>query len=152
MWSNEPSPRTLSFSGYPLLVASFVVMIAGCPDGKKTYPVKGKFVWPDGSSAKELAGSGVAFQCPEQQVSSHGTIDEEGCFVLRYDKPGDGTVAGKHRILILLGVDDGGRKMQIVHPRYENYKTSGLEVTVEPTTNEFVLKVEPGAWMKRKKS
>jgi hypothetical protein len=134
-----------------LVVPLVLVTMAGCSSGKKMYPVRGKILWPDGSGAKELASCTVVFQCSQEQVSSQGQIDEEGGFVLDTYQANDGTVAGTHKVVLVMPFDDIGRKMQIVHPRYEKFDTSGLEVTVEPKDNEVVLKVEPGPWMKKQK-
>jgi hypothetical protein len=137
-----------------LSVPLFLVTTSGCSsDQKKTYPVKGKFVWPDGSSAKELAGGMVIFQCDEEQVSSKAPIDQEGGFVLGTYKLTDGTVAGKHKVAIVQPAADFGDHppLEVVHRRYESLDTSDLKVTVEPKPNDLVFKVMPGAWLKRSK-
>jgi hypothetical protein len=145
----SPSRRAFFLLAGPLLVAA----LAGCgSDRKKTYPVKGKFVWPDGSSARELAGCTVVFQCDQEQVSSQSIINAEGGFRLGYYKAADGTVAGKHKVVVMLPLDANERKMQIVHPRYESFSTTTLQAAVDPDKdNELVFTVEPGAWMKRQK-
>ncbi len=137
-----------------LAVPLLLLMAWGCSsDQKKTYPVKGKLVWPDGSSAKELSGGMVIFQCNAEQISSKGPIDQTGCFVLGTYTLIDGTVAGKHKVAIVQPVsdDENHSPLQVVHRRYESMETTDLEVTVEPKDNDIVLKVMPGAWMKRPK-
>ncbi len=137
-----------------LVVPLAVATAAGCrSDQKKTYPVRGKFVWPDGSNAKELAGGMVIFQCDEERISSKGPIDEEGGFVLGTYKLTDGTVAGKHKVAIAQPAADFGDHppLEVVHRRYEGMETTDLIVTVEPKANDLTLKVQPGAWMKRKR-
>lgn len=137
-----------------VLAASLALLtLAGCAAGKKTYPVKGKFVWPNGTAAKELAGGMVNFQCDAEQVSSKGPIGEDGSFVLGTYKLDDGTVAGVHKVAVVQPVADYGDNpsLQVVHRRYEEMATTDLKVTVEPKENVIELKVEPGAWMKKQK-
>ena len=152
MLSNQRGPA--SSNHLRLVMCVIVLATAGCrSDQKKTYPVQGKFVWPDGSSAKELAGGMVIFQCDAEQITSKAIIDQQGGFALGTYKLADGTVAGEHKIAIVQPVSesDNPAPLQVVDRRYEDPNTSDLIVTVEPKSNEVALKVEPGAWMKRRK-
>jgi hypothetical protein len=135
-----------------LAAAVALAAAAGCGDGKKTYPVAGRFVWQDGSPAKELSGGMVIFQCDGEQISSKGPIREDGTFVLGTYKLEDGTVAGKHKVSVVQPSADWGDNppLQVVHKKYEGMGTTDLEVTVEPKSNDVLLKVEPGAWMLKK--
>jgi hypothetical protein len=129
-------------------------MMGGCSSGQKpTYPVKGQLAWEDGSPAKELSGGMVIFQCDAEQMSARASIDPEGGFVLGTYTLSDGAVTGKHKVSIAQPAAETGeyRPLEIVDRRYESMGTTDLEVTIEPKRNDIVLKVSPGAWMKKKK-
>lgn len=145
---SNPASFTLLLLAVPLLLTT-----AGCnSDQKKTCPVRGKFVWPNGSVAKELSSGMVIFQCDAEEITSKASIDQDGGFILGTYKLTDGTVPGKHKVAVVQPVsdDDNHAPLQVVHRRYENPTTSDLVVTVEPRSNEIVLKVDPGAWMKKR--
>lgn len=137
----------------PTAVLVFLVSLAGCGSGKSTYPVAGRFVWPDGRPAKEMAGGMVIFQCDAEQINSKGLIGADGSFILGTYKADDGTVAGNHKVAVVQPVADYGDNpsLQVVHRRYEDVATTDLRVTVEPKKNDITLKVEPGTWMLKKK-
>jgi hypothetical protein len=132
-----------------------LVTVCGCnSDQKKTYPTKGKFVWEDGAAVKELSGGMVVFQCDAEAISAKGPIDDEGSFVVGTHTLDDGAVAGKHKVSIMQPADQNAseyRALQVVDRKYESMDTTDLEVTIEPKPNDLVLKVTPGAWMKRQK-
>ena len=121
---------------------------AGCNSGPKLYPVRGKVVYGDGSPMK---GGAVMFELVDNplHVMSQGTIDNDtGEFTLTTYKPGDGALTGRYRVIIR-----GRRsnpKSEVVdpvtigqiHPRFQDFATSGLEFTVEPKDNELTLTVE----------
>ncbi|HXG09456.1 MAG TPA: hypothetical protein VNK04_06675 [Gemmataceae bacterium] len=126
----------------------------GCGGGPKTYPVKGKVVYPDGTP---LTGGIVEFEALASevgQVNARGTIREDGTFEVSTlfpgtDKERDGAVAGEHRVLVIppLLTDEAMAKgaKPAVDPRYRRYETSGLKVKVNPDVNEITLTVKkPG--------
>ena len=62
---------------------------------------------------------------------------------------GDGAHVGKHRVAITRRyVGPENPVAHLIHPKYEKYETSGLEITVEPKSN--VLRI-PVQWHKSKK-
>jgi hypothetical protein len=121
---------------------------AGCSNGPKLYPVHGKVVYPDGSP---MLGGAIMFEPVENSlnVMSQGTIDNDtGKFMLTTYTPGDGAMIGRHRVIIR-----GRRsnpKSEVVdpttigqiHPRFTDFATSGLEFTIEPKKNEFIITIE----------
>jgi hypothetical protein len=125
--------------------------VAGCGSGLKLYPVHGKVVYPDGSPMK---GGAVIFEPVDSsvKVSARGYIDnEDGTFALTTVKAGDGAPAGPYRVMVRGKVIPHGRGADPeaiktwepqVHPRFQDLATSGLEFTVEPKKNEFVITVE----------
>src|SRR5687768_18574216 len=87
-----------------VMVAAVLAAIAaaGCSSNeKKTWPTRGKIVWADGTSVKELADGMVIFQCDSEEISAKGPIDAEGQFVLGTYSMTDGAVAGKHKVAIV---------------------------------------------------
>jgi hypothetical protein len=133
---------------WPFLVLAGVL---GCGSGPKLYPVQGKVVYPDGSPMK---GGAVIFEPVDSsvKVSARGYIDnEDGSFTLTTVKEGDGAPAGAFRVMVRGKTIPHGRGADPeaiktwepqVHPRFQDIKTSGLEFTVEPKKNEFVITVE----------
>jgi len=121
---------------------------AGCSNGPKLYPVHGKVVYPDGSP---MLGGAVMFEPVDNplKVMSQGTIDNDtGAFTLTTYKEGDGALVGRYRV-ILRGRRSNPKSAIVdpvtigqIHPRFQDFATSGLEFTVEPKDNEFVIKVE----------
>jgi hypothetical protein len=146
-----PPLRALLLLGGALLLAT----AWGCNSGQKpVYPVKGRLTWEDGSKVTQLSGGMVIFQCDTEEMSAKASIDEQGAFVLGTYKLDDGAVAGKHKVAIMQPADENAgdyRALQVVDRKYESMETTDLEATIEAKTNEIVLKVAPGSWMKRQK-
>jgi hypothetical protein len=144
-----PSTAAKRWSAWVLVIPT----LAGCFSGQKpTYPVQGKLVWEDGNPAKELSGGMVIFQCDAEEMSAKAPIDQEGGFILGTYTQSDGAVAGKHKVSIAQPAAETGeyRPLEIVDRKYESMETTELEVPIEPKRNDIVLKVSPGARMKKK--
>lgn len=131
------------------VVALLLVAAPGCFSGNpKTYPVTGKVTFPDG---KPLTKGTVEFELLDQEKPSTATgeISEDGTFELGTFELDDGAVAGRHRAVVIADheIGTGVERPGIVprtglHPRFREYKTSGLEFTVEPEKNEINISVE----------
>lgn len=109
---------------------------AGCGTGKPaTYPVEGTVRFEDG----ELVTFGmVEFHQPAQKLSARGKIRSDGTFSMSTFEPGDGAVAGTHRVMVVqllmpgtVGVPNRPHQAHI-DPLYANFDTSQLEFTVDP--------------------
>jgi hypothetical protein len=136
-------------------MATLLLTVVGCNSNEKqTYPVRGQLQWTDGSAARELSGGMVVFQSDSEEISAKGFLDDEGRFVLGTYQLDDGAVAGKHKVAVVQPADEAGdyNPNEIVERKYESMGTTDLEATVEPKSNEIVLKVNPGAWTKKQKS
>jgi hypothetical protein len=126
-----------------------LIGLAGCSDGNpKRYPVHGKVRFPDG---KLLTTGTVEFQAIDHStpMTATGTITPEGTFELGTLSLDDGAIAGRHRVIVLgdgeigTGIERPGLlPPALVHPRYRDFKTSGLEVTVEPQNNDLTIDVQ----------
>jgi hypothetical protein len=132
--------------------------LVGC-GARKTYPVRGKVQYPDGSPMKggavmfEPVGAEKAEKGAEAPIMARGYINEDGAFTLSTFGEEDGAPPGHYRVLVRAqvkrhgrGVDENAPDPQWdpyqIHQRFQDFKTSGLEFTVEPKTNEFLIKVE----------
>lgn len=134
-----------------------LVFLAGC--GSSTYPVEGRVVFK--GDGQPLRGGSVEFEPidPDGRASAWGAVDEEGRFRLTTFQPGDGAIAGEHRVLVMppspspeeLGRMATPRSSLVLDERYTSYETSGLRFTVtrDASKNKFQLEVErpsgPGA-------
>ena len=129
------------------ILSLLLVGLAGCSDGNpKRHPVQGKVKFPDG---KLLTTGIVEFQAMDHEtpVTATGTITPEGTFELGTFSLNDGAIAGRHRVVVLggeIGTDIERPWLlpsQQVDPRYGDFKTSGLEITVEPKENDITIEV-----------
>lgn len=135
------------------LSSLFVLVLAalsGCGSGM--YPVEGKLVWQDGSPVKELAEGMVVFEKTDAPLSARGEIQPDGTFRLTTRTRNDGAPLGKYRVVLTEpGLPDTDRvPAPKAHPKYQLPATSGLEFTVEATTNEPVFRLERAPPRKKK--
>lgn len=119
--------------------------LTGC-GGRGIYPVSGKIVYKDNQPAgKELSKYMVILESVEKPMGATAELKEDGTFEVSTEKPGDGAVLGKHKVVVFPPMGKGGddlRPKSILDPRYEKFETSGLEIVVEPKKNEVLLVVE----------
>jgi predicted small lipoprotein YifL len=136
-----------------LLAALSIAALAGCgPGGEKTYPVTGKVTYPDGTP---LAGARVSFESTSKPISGYGTTDANGAYKITTYTTDDGVVEGEHRVLVMppsrvvASQEEGEGSLEepkgppAVDPKFSNYSTSGLSVTVTESTT-YDIKVERG--------
>ena len=125
------------------------LFVFGCDDGRpKTYPVRGAVRFPDG---KLLRNGWVEFEIQgvAKAATARGEIGPDGSFTLGTYALTDGAVAGRHRVLIASDehIGNGVERPSLLsaselHPRYQLFRTSKIEVEVKPEPNEFVFDVE----------
>ena len=84
----------------------------------------------------------------EPRHAANGEIHPDGSFKLGTREPGDGAVVGTYRAAVMpvaLSEAEQSRRKPILHHRYEDMDTSGLEFEVRPGRNEITLHVaRPG--------
>jgi hypothetical protein len=125
-------------------LAFVLAATAGCGSGN-TSPVRGKVVFKDGTP---LTGGLVVFRPVDQkvQVTARGDIHPDGTFVLGTYQEADGAIPGKYQAAITppprRKVREKAVEGPIIHPRFENYDTSGLEFEVKRGKNDFKIEVE----------
>ncbi len=121
----------------------FLLVVIGC--GSKLCPARGTVTYADGSPVTE---GWVVFESKGQEprTTARGEIRSDGSFELGTSKPGDGALPGKYQVLVTPKFDpnavDKPSKKPPIHPRYREFKTSGLEFDVTAAgPNEFAIKV-----------
>jgi hypothetical protein len=126
-----------------LIVTLTLLGSTGC-GGRSLYPVQGKVVWENGADATELDGGLVVCESVNGTVGSRGDIQKDGSFRLSTYKPGDGAVLGKHRVAVVENKPGEPPPPPIIDRAFFSVNTSGLEIIVEPKTNQVTLKVRRG--------
>jgi hypothetical protein len=121
----------------------------GCDSGQlKTYPVKGKVVFADGSPVK--VGT-VETKSVDYGVQATGNIDLDGSFTLTTYRANDGAVSGQHRCVVIQFVpveeipNYRPSTMGVVNRKHSMYSTSELTLTVKPDGPNEVQLVVQGA-------
>ena len=130
-------------------VALLFVAASGCSSrNPTTHPVHGEVRFPDG---RPLTKGSVEFELLDQEmpITATGEISNDGTFVLGTFELDDGAIAGRHRAVVIAdheigtGVERPGKlPPPTLHPRFRDFKTSGLEFTVEPGENEIIIDVD----------
>lgn len=134
----------------PWLMCGLLPLIAaGCSSSEeKTYEVRGLVRYTDGKLLRE--GS-VEFERmnTKKPITATGRIKPDGTFELGTFGLADGAVAGHHRVVVIAGQNDASRHERPwllpsikLHPKYRDFKTSGLQFEVKPESNHFVIEVE----------
>lgn len=131
-----------------MVVAAALLALAGC--GQGLYQVRGKVVWEDGTEARELAGGMVVAESADGTIGARGDIEKDGSFQLSTYKPGDGLVPGKHRVAVVEYSPREPPPPPIIDQKFSSIETSGLQINVEPRSNQVTLKVRHATPQKRK--
>ena len=121
----------------------------GCNSGQlPTYPVQGIVQFEDGS--RPMFGD-IEFFNEANKINARGKINRDGTFTVTTYTENDGAVAGTHKIIIMQITGDYltakiSDQIQhdhgdLIHSRYNDYRTSGLECTVSSRENNFELTI-----------
>jgi hypothetical protein len=107
-------------------------MLVGCDDRPKRVGVSGR-VTIDG----EPLTTGVIYFAPEGTRPSMGNIGEDGSFTMTCYGDNDGVIPGTHRVSIAAMEVLGPSKIKwFAPPKYADFNTSGLTVTIDKKTEE----------------
>ncbi len=132
--------------------------VTGCSRSSGTFPVTGTVKQPNG---QPLAGGRILFQPtgPATQPAK-ATIGTDGNFRLGTFNPGDGAVAGVHKVAVYPFVPEDalGNAAAVAHyrslvpMRYQNIQTTPLEYTVkgDGSANHFDIVLESDDGKKNK--
>lgn len=129
-------------------LVALLLAATGC-SSQKFYPVRGQIVFPDGKPVTGLEGGSVIFEgtaADGKSFSAAGAIGADGRFELTTERPGDGAVAGKNRVMIqpqIVAPDKPPRR--VILATYDSVTTSGIEIEVKPESNDVRITVEPVA-------
>jgi hypothetical protein len=129
--------RRLGLAGYSTLA---LLALSGCAKNP-LYPVNGKLVWEDGTRVTQLANGMVVLETPEGTPIARGSINRDGTFQLGSSRPGDGAVVGKHRVSVIESRQGEPPPPPVLDLAYAKFETSGLEIDVEPKTNDVTFTV-----------
>ncbi len=136
-------------SSIPLATLSAItlcLLLSGCSDQLRTYPVSGKVQFTTGGAVH--VGT-VELKSREHNVQARGQIQKDGSFTLTTYKDGDGAIAGTHDCVIVQFVMAEGisrhkpSRVGVVDRRFASYSTSGLTAEISPDKkNELILEVD----------
>lgn len=124
--------------------------LCGCGNNQlPTHKVNGQVKFKDGTTPKF---GDIEFYSPEHKINARGKINRDGSFTVTTYNNNDGAVAGKNQIMImqLTGSYLTAREStqvthdhgHLVHSRYNDYRTSGLECTIKEGENNVTLVIE----------
>jgi hypothetical protein len=143
------------------LLAGAVAAVSGCGGSPAVYPVKGTITF----EGKPMKGGGSISFMPlgnQEGKTAGAEIKQDGTYELMTNQPGDGSMAGDFRVVIVQSTErepdatkDGertGRSLSVVSeaeripPIYGNPMQSPLKTKVEAKTNQldFDLKKNAG--------
>ncbi|QDU37814.1 Nickel uptake substrate-specific transmembrane region [Maioricimonas rarisocia] len=157
--------RSRLWAGSILLLAGGLAGCTGGSDDKwseqrpATYPVQGTVLY----NGEPVADASVSFSSTggDKSVGAAGKTDDQGTFTLTTYEPGDGAVAGEHRVTVIKAVVEGedpsyfdenspnyGKEppptttKYLVPKKYASFETSGLTATVsESSDNEITIEL-----------
>ena len=130
--------------------ALIMFMSSGCSEGPTVYPVHGRVVFDDG---QPLTTGGSVFFDPVdggeggEKANARGAIMEDGTFEMGTYAAADGAYPGKHRVMVKAQRDPNNTfegsvvPLPVIDRRFENYDTSGIEITVQAGDNELEIQI-----------
>lgn len=132
----------------PSAMLFLALITCGCGSSEpETYPVTGIVRFPDGTP---VTSGTVEFELVDgKSMTATGILDSEGRFTLGMFEPGGGTLAGEYRIAVFSNFvigdswerPDRVREVKLAS-EFQDFQTTPLRRTVEPTNNEFTIEVE----------
>jgi hypothetical protein len=151
------------------LLLILMLAVYGCgADRVPTHPVMGQLRFQDGTFPK--MGT-IEFYNAEHKVNARGKIRNDGSFTVGTFEKEDGAVAGTHSVAIIQlmsdslaakrevvieidesedgaghdhnhGHDHNVNDVEIVHPKYADYRTSDLSIEIQPGENRITLELQ----------
>jgi hypothetical protein len=128
------------------LLSLAAVALSGCGGGDpyavKTVPAAGSVTY----KGKPLSNGTIMFQPVKEEGRPASGVIQDGKFTLTTYNEGDGAVAGKHKVAVVVANEvktkDGDTTLKYIVPqKYASPETSGVEVDV-PDNGSQDLKVE----------
>ncbi len=118
-----------------------LVLLAGCGDQLATYGVSGTVLLADG---QPLPGATVSMESVEGSHSATAQTDAAGRFEMSTYAPGDGLPLGTYRAVVLppASLDPDRSQPVLFDPKYSSYETSGLEFTIDGSTDVLMIRLD----------
>ncbi|HWE40248.1 MAG TPA: hypothetical protein VG406_27095 [Isosphaeraceae bacterium] len=132
---------SMRISAVALVSLAYAVACPGCGEAnsahrKPTIPVKGKVTY----KGKPLTKGLVTFDARDIGRPATGEIKPDGTYELSTIDPGDGVVAGHHRVTI---TETGTRPgKEVIPKKYALANSSTLEADVSPDKTEFTFDLQ----------
>jgi len=108
--------------------------------------VGGKVTLDDGTP---VSSGTVVFESTDEAkaISARGEIQTDGSYQLSTDRPGDGVLPGKYRVLVAPPPPnpDLPPVKVVFDSRYSEFATSGLEFEVKSGSNDYPIKLTKAA-------
>jgi hypothetical protein len=131
------------------LMMAIASLLQGCSSEPPLYPVTGQVVFKD-DGRPFAGGTAVVFESKSPPYHrARGDLDKEGRFELKTEQRGDdpGAMEGPHRVSISYisssGNDIKQQLSKLIHPRYFEFQTSGIECDIKPgQPNDFKIELE----------
>ncbi|EAQ80333.1 hypothetical protein DSM3645_10827 [Blastopirellula marina DSM 3645] len=119
------------------------VILAGCGErGEIIVPVSGT-VRLDGAPMAAGEVGFITFQ-PRAGRAAIGKIDpSNGAFTLSTNEAGDGVLVGEHEVTVSVNATGaGGNPISLIPKKYQEFATSGLNVTIDGPTDSLIIELE----------
>lgn len=131
-------------SGGVVALAMVAILVSGCEKSPApTYPATGRATF----EGEPVKGATITF-VPEQGRPATAITDDDGEFEMSTFKPGDGAVAGRHTVTIILTnpgdemIIAGRPSKNAIPGKYTVPETTPFKVEVSPDKeNRFELKM-----------
>ena len=132
------STRRIHLASLAMLQAAFLLLAAGCGDGRPARVAVSGQVLIDG---KPLTVGNVKF-VPSGSRPSSGRLDESGRFALTCYDGEDGIVPGVHRVQInSMEVLDDSKVKWLAPPKYADFRNSGLSFDITEPTDDLTIEL-----------
>jgi hypothetical protein len=125
-----------------VLVGALPLAAVGCGGGgPKTYAVEGKVVYRSGVPLQRGTVELESLGADAARVNSRAAIQPDGTFRVS-------GVAGPHRAIVMpllpsaTELRSQGRPKPVLHRRFQDYETSGLQFVVTPERTPLALVVD----------
>ena len=126
------------------LIGLFCLAITGC--GSDNVPLEGKVTFADDGSP--LTCGTVLFD--NGTILARGPIESDGTYTVGLEREGDGILPGTYQVSIV----DAAKEIpsgsdyvppsyeKLIHEKYFSKETSGLEVSVDSSMQQFDIEVD----------
>lgn len=118
-----------------------LALLCGCSAGPKMHPVNGRITFPDGTPLPEGSIELQAKDAGARQWHPRAAVNKDGSFSVTTvigDRERKGAPQGTYDVIV---VSVTGRGQSRIDPRFMDFATSGLTVTVQPGNNECPFEV-----------